>query len=82
MNPVKIQRLRNFAKTALQEWSQGRKGGGAPAYKQVKREGPDHAPRFWVEVSVTEHAPVTGEGGSKREAEQAAAQAMLERIKV
>ena len=68
------------AKTALQEWSQGRKGGGAPVYKQVKREGPDHAPRFWVEVSVTGHEPVTGEGGSKREAEQAAAQAMLAKL--
>ena len=68
------------AKTALQEWSQGRKGGGAPAYKQVKREGPDHAPRFWVEVSVSGQEPVTGEGGSKREAEQAAAKAMLDRL--
>jgi ribonuclease-3 len=68
------------AKTALQEWSQGRKGGGAPTYKQVKREGPDHAPRFWVEVSVSGQEPVTGEGGSKREAEQAAAQAMLAKL--
>ena len=68
------------AKTALQEWSQARKGGGAPSYKQVRREGPDHAPRFWVEVSVTGHEPVVGEGRSKREAEQAAAQAMLARL--
>jgi ribonuclease-3 len=65
------------AKTALQEWSQGRKGGGAPSYKMVGREGPDHAPRFRVEVSVSGQKPQQGEGGSKRDAEQDAAQKML-----
>ena len=68
------------AKTALQEWAQGKKGGTTPVYKLAKREGPDHAPRFWVEVSVTGQEPVTGEGSSKREAEQAAAQAMLAKL--
>ncbi len=66
---------------ALQEWAQGRKGKrAAPAYRVVRREGPDHAPHFAVEVSVEDHAPEIGEGGSKREAEQAAARAMLERL--
>jgi ribonuclease-3 len=65
------------AKTTLQEWSQARKGGAAPVYKIVKREGPDHAPHFAVEVSVSGHDPQTGEGGSKREAEQDAAKKML-----
>jgi len=68
------------AKTALQEWAQARKGGTAPVYKLLKREGPDHAPRFLVEASVTGHLPVTGEGSTKREAEQAAAKAMLEKL--
>jgi ribonuclease-3 len=68
------------AKTALQEWAQAKKGGTAPVYKLLKREGPDHAPRFQVEASVTGHPPVTGEGSSKREAEQAAAKAMLEKL--
>ena len=68
------------AKTALQEWSQAKKGGAAPAYKLIKREGPDHAPRFAVEVSVAGQEPVTGEGSSKREAEQAAAGAMLAKL--
>jgi ribonuclease-3 len=68
------------AKTALQEWAQARKGGGAPTYKLVRREGPDHAPRFWVEVDVSGHEPVTGDGNSKREAEQAAAKLMLDRL--
>jgi ribonuclease III len=69
------------AKTALQEWSQGRKEFPvAPTYRIVRREGPDHAPRFAVEVSVKGHDPEVGEGGSRREAEQAAAKAMLARL--
>ncbi len=69
-------------KTALQEWAQARKGKArvAPAYQMVSREGPDHAPRFVVEVRVEGEMPATGEGGSKREAEQAAARAMMERL--
>lgn len=70
------------AKTALQEWAQARKGGEAPVYKTVKREGPDHAPRFSVEVSVPGREPAMGEGSSKRDAEQAAARAMLEQLRL
>lgn len=71
------------AKTALQEWAQGRarSSRGAPSYRLLRREGPDHAPRFWVEVSVSGETPETGEGASKREAEQAAAAALLNRLK-
>jgi ribonuclease-3 len=69
------------AKTALQEWAQGRKEfPSPPVYRVVKREGPDHAPRFEVEVSVNGYDPVMGEGGSKREAEQSAAKAMLKKL--
>jgi ribonuclease-3 len=68
------------AKTALQEWSQAKKGGAAPTYTLIKREGPDHAPRFLVEVSVAGQASATGEGSSKREAEQAAARTMLAQL--
>jgi ribonuclease-3 len=68
------------AKTALQELSQSKKGGAAPIYKLVNRDGPDHAPHFVVEVSVAGQSPVTGEGGSKRDAEQAAARAMLAQL--
>jgi len=69
-------------KTVLQEWAQGRdaKARAAPIYRTVSREGPDHAPRFAVEVSVAGEDSSTGEGSSKREAEQAAALAMLERM--
>jgi ribonuclease-3 len=62
-------------KTALQEWAQARKS--AAVYRLVRREGPDHAPRFAVEVTVAGFESQTGEGGSKREAEQAAARKML-----
>jgi ribonuclease-3 len=71
------------AKTALQEWAQARKRDGrtTPVYRQIKREGPDHAPRFWVEVNVAGEQPEIGEGSSKREAEQAAATALLSRLR-
>lgn len=69
------------AKTALQEWAQSRKGNSsAPSYRLVRREGPDHAPRFFVEARVNAEEPETGEGNSKREAEQDAAMKMLLRL--
>jgi len=68
------------AKTALQEWAQSRNSRGAPVYALVGREGPDHAPRFLVEVSVTGAGSATGTGSSKREAEQAAARILLDRV--
>jgi ribonuclease III len=70
------------AKTRLQEWSQARGRGesGAPVYTLLSRKGPDHAPRFSVEVRVSGHDPATGEGGSKREAEQDAAASLLDKV--
>jgi ribonuclease-3 len=71
-------RLRADAKTALQEWTQGQ-ARGIPVYREISRSGPDHAPVFAVEVNITGAPPATGSGGSKRQAEQAAARAMLVR---
>ena len=70
------------SKTRLQEWAQGRGRGesGAPVYALLSRKGPDHAPRFTVEVTVNGHEPATGEGNSKREAEQDAAANLLARV--
>lgn len=68
------------AKSALQEWSQARKL-GTPDYRVIGRDGPDHAPRFAVEVLLPGLVPARGAGASKREAEQAAATAMLESMK-
>ena len=67
-------------KTVLQEWAQSRKGNDAPVYKIAGRKGPDHAPRFEVQVSVSGNEPQIGTGGSKREAEQDAAKRLLEKL--
>jgi ribonuclease-3 len=69
-------------KTMLQEWAQARSRAsrGTPVYRNVSCDGPDHAPRFVVEVSIPDEGVECGEGGSKREAQQAAAKAMLERV--
>jgi ribonuclease-3 len=66
------------AKTALQEWAQGN-GWPTPAYVIVERSGPDHAPRFRVAARITGIAESIGTGGSKRIAEQQAAQILLVR---
>jgi ribonuclease III len=67
------------AKTALQEWAQGR-GKPLPIYQTLGIDGPPHDPSFLVAVTVDGQEPLTGRGNSKRSAEQAAAAAMLEKI--
>ena len=66
-------------KTALQEWAQARKG-LPPRYVELSRTGPDHAPLFEIEVQLHSGEVVRAKAGSKRQAEQAAAQKMLERL--
>ncbi|MEO1542544.1 MAG: ribonuclease III [Pseudomonadota bacterium] len=66
------------AKTALQEWAQGQ-GLALPRYVELKRTGPDHAPKFTSEVRIEKHEPAQGEGASKRVAEQSAAGSFLVR---
>lgn len=67
------------AKTALQEWLQGR-GLPLPEYNVVERTGPSHKPEFTVELVVSGREPVQATGSSKRAAELKAAQIMLDRI--
>jgi ribonuclease-3 len=67
------------AKSALQEWALAR-GARLPIYRTVATEGPDHARRFTVTVTVEGNEPATAEGTSKRAAETAAAQALLRRL--
>lgn len=62
-------------KTALQEWALAR-AMSLPAYSVVEQSGPSHAPHFTMAVAVGE-ASATGAAGSKRAAEQEAAQALL-----
>jgi ribonuclease-3 len=66
------------AKTELQEWAH-RRGFDTPAYVEVLRSGPDHAPEFAIEVSVGPLPPERGRGSSKREAEHEAAAGLLRR---
>jgi ribonuclease-3 len=70
-------------KTVLQEWTHAclRREGCEPVYRLIKREGPDHAPRFWVEVTVAGEGSEIGEGMSKRDAERAAAAALYARLR-
>ncbi len=67
------------AKTALQEWAQGR-GFPLPAYHIADRSGPDHAPTFTVEVAVSDTPPAAGKGLTRRAAEQQAADILLKRL--
>ncbi len=67
------------AKTSLQEWAQAR-GQVPPAYVEVGREGPDHAPIFTVEVRLSGGESARASAPSKRAAEQQAAKVLLERL--
>jgi len=67
-------------KAALQEWAaaNNRK---PPEYAVTDRSGPDHALRFTVTVSVRGLGEASGTGSSKQDAEKAAAEALLEKVK-
>lgn len=68
------------AKTRLQEALQGR-GLALPEYSVTRTGGPAHAPLFAAECRVGAlDLSTTGNGTTRRAAEQAAAAAMLERI--
>ncbi len=69
------------AKTTLQEWAQGR-GLEPPAYVEIERTGPDHAPEFTIAVRLGDYEPLTATGPSKKLAEHKAAEAFLVREKV
>lgn len=66
-------------KTTLQEVAHI-KGYGVPRYKVVNREGSEHEPIFFVEVSLEKVQPQVGRGHSKKMAEFDAAGKMLEII--
>ncbi|MGB0959421.1 MAG: ribonuclease III [Halocynthiibacter sp.] len=64
------------AKTSLQEWAQARKM-RPPIYDIMERSGPDHAPVFTIKVSLQTGENKIAKAGSKRNAEQMAAKALL-----
>jgi len=64
-------------KSALQEFLQG--NGKPPAeYRLSGESGPDHQKMFQVEVWIDGERMATGEGSTKKEAEQRAAQSAME----
>ena len=67
------------AKTSLQEWAQAR-GMQPPAYKDAGRSGPDHAPQFTIRAVLENGETAEATAGSKRQAQQMAAKALLERL--
>jgi len=67
------------AKTMLQEWAQAR-GQNPPNYEVISRSGPDHAPDFLVKAILASGETSEAMAGSKRQAEQMAAKALLQKI--
>ncbi|HEY1091391.1 MAG TPA: putative dsRNA-binding protein, partial [Burkholderiaceae bacterium] len=69
------------AKTALQEWLQGRRM-KLPQYEVVATTGAAHRQTFEVACAIAElQLQARGTGASRRAAEQTAATAMLELLK-
>ena len=77
---VPVKKLHNADyKTALQELIQQKKN-QVLTYTLVGESGPDHDKQFDVEVKLNGQVIGTGSGTSKKRAEQAAAQAALEKL--
>lgn len=66
-------------KSALQEWAQAR-GLPPPAYVELGRDGPDHAPVFTVAARLETGETEEASAATKRAAEMAAARALLARM--
>ena len=78
--PEKVGKPLKDPKSRLQEYIQA-EGLPAPKYKVIEESGPDHKKRFILEVVVGEKVLARGEGKSKSESEQKAAEAALELVK-
>ncbi|HWQ28966.1 MAG TPA: ribonuclease III [Dehalococcoidia bacterium] len=76
---VRERRVPADPKSQLQEYVQSH-WQITPTYRTVRIEGPDHARRFTVEVSVGGEVLGAGEGRSKQQAEKAAARVALEAL--
>ena len=80
LTEVPVKKLRNADyKTALQELVQQTKN-QTLAYVMIGESGPDHDKHFVVQVALNGNVVGTGEGGSKKKAEQAAAKAAIEAL--
>ncbi len=70
--------LRNW-KAVLQDFSQ-KKYQQAPVYHVLSEEGPDHSKKFCILVLINQKEVGRGEGSSKKEAQQAAAENALVKL--
>ena len=66
-------------KAELQEWALARKY-SPPQYEVLARDGPIHAPRFQIAVSIGKLHRAEAEGSNKQSAEKAAAKQLLEQL--
>jgi len=73
-------RMSQDYKTALQEFSQ-KGNSGKITYETIAESGPDHDKTFTVRALIDEKPISQGEGHSKKEAEQSAAQKALSLLK-
>jgi ribonuclease-3 len=67
-------------KTVLQEWAQAN-GMKPPRYEEAGRSGPDHAPMFTIDAQLPDGRSAKATARSKREAQQAAARALLAQVR-
>lgn len=76
-----LPKSRKDAKTRLQEWLQAR-GLALPQYELVDSHGEDHAKTFDVVCSIDKPRTlrIEGRGGSRRAAEQSAAETALQQL--
>lgn len=66
-------------KSALLEWAAQHRH-KPPVYAVVRRDGPDHAPRFTVSVTINKVGEASADGASKQEAEKNAASALMTKL--
>lgn len=71
--------LQNY-KSILQEYAQAQ-GWNPPVYNVIEETGPDHDKRYLIEVRLGDQLLGTGEGRTKKEAEQRAAEQALRTLK-
>ncbi|WP_461829700.1 putative dsRNA-binding protein, partial [Aquifex sp.] len=75
---IKEGRVKIDYKTKLQEITQ-KHWKERPSYRLISVEGPEHEKKFIVEASIREFRTL-GEGKTKKEAEQKAAQEMIKKL--
>ena len=74
-----VSRHQKDPKSCLQEWSLQR-GLGLPKYRQISKNGPDHAPQMTYEVKIEGYDAISATAGSRKVAEQTAAATLLKQV--